>query len=440
MSLSSPKGGFLHGNDAQGRYPDSWYAATAIEHPELPALEGHESCDVCIIGAGYTGLSSALHLAQMGHRVILLEAHRVGWGASGRNGGQVGTGQRLHQDELERLMGGDDARHLWLVGEAAKGLVKQLVAEHGIDCNLTPGILYADHKRSYTTESRAYVEKLNTDYDYRHIRFVDEEEVREMVGSPAYYGGTLDMDAARIHPLNFALGLSGAVRKAGAKIYENSQVLSVEKGAKVKLTCATGTVTADHVILACNGYIEALMPKVASRVMPLNNYIIATEPLSEDCARALIRDDVAVADSKFVVNYYHLSPDRRMVFGGGESYSFKFPDDIKSFVRRPMLKIYPQLADARIDYGWGGTLGITVNRMPYFAKLESNILNASGFSGHGVAMATLAGQIMAEAINGQASRFDLMAKVPTYLFPGGRHLRFPLLVLAMLYYSVRDRL
>ena len=440
MSLNSPKGGFLHGNDRQGQYPDSYYTATANPHPTLPTLRGDVSCDVCVVGAGYMGLSSALHLSEMGYDVVLLEAHRVGWGASGRNGGQVGSGQRVEQDELERMVGTSEAHALWQIGEESKQIVKDLIATHDIACDLKPGVLHADHKKSYVPHSRALAEKLQDDYGYDHIRFIDGDEIREMVGSPAYYGGTLDMDAAHVHPLNFALGLSLAAQKAGAKIYENSQVLSLEKGPKVKLTCAEGSVTADHVILACNGYIETLEPRIADRVMPMNNYIIATEPLSEDAAKALIRDDVAVADSKFVINYFRLSADKRMLFGGGESYSFKFPSDIKAFVQKPMLEIYPQLRDVRIDYGWGGTLGITLNRLPYVSKIEANILNASGFSGHGVAMATLAGQILAEAINGQATRYDVMEKVPTHIFPGGRHLRFPLMVLGMLYYSLRDKL
>jgi gamma-glutamylputrescine oxidase len=193
-------------------------------------------------------------------------------------------------------------------------------------------------------------------------------------------------------------------------------------------------------VLACNGYLDALSPVVAERVMPINNYIVATEPLSQRQATALIRDDVAVADSRFVVNYFRLSADRRLLFGGGESYGSRFPKDIKAFVRRPLLKVFPQLADVRLDYGWGGTLGITMNRMPYVARLGPTTLSAGGYSGHGVAMATLAGQILAEAVHGSASRFDLLADVPTSRFPGGTALRWPLLVLGMLYYSLRDRL
>nr|WP_321526644.1 FAD-binding oxidoreductase [uncultured Cohaesibacter sp.] len=440
MSLSSPQGGFLHGNDKQGTYPDSYYAATANPHAPLPSLEGDQTCDVCVIGGGYAGLSSALYLARKGYKVILLEAHRVGWGASGRNGGQVCTGQRLDQDVLEKMVGTEKARMLWDISVDGIQMVRDLIADHHIDCDLKSGTLHVDHKPHYAEDSRAYVEKLNCDYGYEHIRYVDKAEVEEMVGSRAYYGGMVDMFAAHLHPLNYALGLSEAARAAGATLFENSEVQSIEKGTTVSIKCANGQVRASHLILACNGYIENLVPKVAARVMPMNNYILATEPLDEALAKELIRDDFGVADSKFVINYYRLSADRRLLFGGGETYSFKFPEDIKSFVRKPMLEIYPQLKDVRIDYGWGGTLGITVNRMPYFAKLDKNILNASGFSGHGVAIATIAGKILADTIDGQASRFDAMDHVPTYPFPGGRHLRHALLVMAMLYYKTRDKI
>ncbi|KZL25558.1 NAD(P)/FAD-dependent oxidoreductase [Pseudovibrio sp. WM33] len=432
--------GFLHANDKAGQYPASYYAATANKQLSFLTLEGEHTCDVCVIGAGYTGLSSALHLAERGYKVHLLDAHRVGWGASGRNGGQLGSGQRKDQDELESLVGLERAKELWNLAEIAKSLTKDLIAKHQIQCDLKPGILHADHKQSYVSHSKAYAEKLADTYGYDEIRFVDSAEIQEMLDTTAYHGGTLDMGAAHLHPFNFALGLAGACQNAGVQIFEKSEVLEVEKGEPAKLKLANGQVTARYVVFACNGYIDSLEKRVAARVMPINNYIIATEPLGDDLARSLIANDVAVADSRFVINYYHLSADNRLLFGGGESYSFQFPRDIKAFVRKPMLQVYPQLKDVPIEYGWGGTLGITLNRMPYFAKLAPNMLNASGFSGHGVAMATLAGQLMAEAIDGQASRFDILEKVPTHAFPGGRHLRWPLMVLGMLYYSLRDRL
>lgn len=432
--------GFLYHNDVAGQHPDSYYAASAHTMPSYPQQQGEETTDVCIIGGGFTGLSAALHLAQAGIKVTLVEAHRVGWGASGRNGGQLGTGHNLEQDALEQQFGKEDARKLWDMARESVQLCKTLIKDHQIDCDLTPGILHADHKAKFTADTAAYVEKLQRDYQYDHIQFVDRDNMSEMLGSSGYYSGSLDMESAHLHPLNFALGLARAASEAGVTIYERSPVQHYTKTDPAVITLEQGTIKARYVLLACNGYLDDLDKKVASKIMPINNYIVATEPLSEAMATSLIRDNVAVADSRFVINYYRLSADRRMLFGGGESYSFKFPEDIKRFVTKPMLDIYPQLAGVKLDYGWGGTLGITMNRMPYLDKLADNVICAAGYSGHGVGLATLSGQLMAEVIQGTLSRFDVLAGVPTRTFPGGTLLRWPGMVLAMTYYSIRDKL
>lgn len=432
----------LTANDRAGQYPDSYYAATANATVPFAKLEGDQTCDIVIIGGGFTGLSSALHLAERGYDVILLEAHRVGWGASGRNGGQVGSGQRREQDELEQMVGRNDAHKLWDIAEESKDVVKSLIAKHNIQCDWKPGILHADHRARFVEHSHAYAEKLQTEYGYEDIRFVDRDEMRAMLGTEFYHGGSLDTGAGHLHPLNFALGLADGARNAGARIFEGAVVTSYENQAG-KVTVKTkdgGVVSANKLILGCNGYLDALDVRVAKRVMPINNFVIATEPLGDDLARELIRDDVAVADSKFVINYYRLSADKRMLFGGGETYGYNFPRDIKAFVSPHMLEVYPQLKDVKIDYGWGGTLAITMNRMPFFEKIEDNIFTASGYSGHGVAMATLAGQIMADAVSGTMERFDVMANIKTPVFPGGKMLRFPMLVAAMLWYSIRDKI
>jgi gamma-glutamylputrescine oxidase len=261
-----------------------------------------------------------------------------------------------------------------------------------------------------------------------------------MLGTDAYHGGTLDTGAAHLHPLNYALGLARAAVGAGVQIFERSRVTGYQPGARVTVTTDAGKVTAGHLILGCNGYLGALEPRVAARVMPINNFILATEPLGQDRARALIRDDIAVADSKFVINYFRLSADNRMIWGGGETYGYRFPADLIAPPRDAMLKIYPSLRDARIDYAWGGTLAITMKRLPLFQRLHGNVFNASGYSGHGVAMATLAGEIMAETVAGTAERFDLFSKIAAPTFPGGTALRSPLLVLAMIWFRLRDQL
>ncbi|KZM51474.1 FAD-binding oxidoreductase [Labrenzia sp. OB1] len=432
----------LTANDAPGRHAPSYYAATANWTTSHPPLHGPQSCDVCVVGGGYTGLSAALHLAAHGLNVILLEANRIGWGASGRNGGQVGSGQRVEQTVLEARHGKAHAKLLWELAEESKALVKRLIATHEIDCDYTPGILHADHRRKFVEDSRDYVEHLHLAYGYEHIRFIDGDEIGEHVGSPRYFGGSLDMGAGHLHPLNFALGLGRAAESAGATLFEETRVTGIEGQGQGRVTVKTedGEVRADHLILACNGYLGRLERRTAAHVMPINNFIVATEPFSEGEAAEIIRNNVAVADSKFVINYFRLSADRRLLFGGGENYGYRFPEDIRSFVRRPMLEIFPQLEDAAIDYGWGGTLAITPKRMPYFARPASNVLTASGYSGHGVAMATLGGQILADAVAGKAGRFDVFEKLDIPAFPGGDRLRFPLLVLAMTWFSLRDRL
>jgi len=430
----------LTANDRPGDYPASWYAATATPPGPYPAAKGSITCDVCVVGGGFTGLSAALHLAQRGFDVVLLEAARVGFGASGRNGGQVGTGQRQEQDALETMLGAARARALWDLSLEAVALVRDLVARHAPDAGWTPGIIHADHRARLVPASHAMAEKLRRDYDYDLIRPLGRDQIRALVGTSAYHGGTLDMGGGHIHPLRFGFGLARAAAGAGVRIHERARVRQISAGDPVRLTTHKAQVRARHVLLAANGYLGGLERRVAARVMPINNFIAATAPLNPATARSLIAQRHAVADSKFVINYFRLSDDNRMLFGGGESYGYRFARDIAAKVRRPMAQIFPQLADAPIDYAWGGTLGITRNRMPHFARLSGNMLSASGYSGHGVAMATLGGKLAAEAIAGQAGRFDLMAGVPSPRFPGGAALRWPLLVLGMVWFSLRDRL
>ncbi|MDP3342710.1 FAD-binding oxidoreductase [Frigidibacter sp.] len=428
----------LFANDHRGEYPPSWYAATAAPLERFAPLQGSARADVCIVGGGYTGLSAALHLTQRGLSVVLLEAHRIGFGASGRNGGQVGSGQRLEQDDLEQIAGPEAARRLWDLGEEAKALVQALIADHAMPCQFVPGIVHACRKPSEVAHARAYAEKLQRDYGYDKVQPLDRDALQAILPSDAYCGGDIDRGAGHLHPLNFAIGLAQAAAAAGARLHEGSTVTAIEQGPRPRIITEGGHVEAGHVILAANGYLGGLMPQVAARVMPINNFIVATEPLGARVATVL-RENVAVADTRFVVNYWRLSEDDRLLFGGGESYGYRFPDIVKT-VRGPMLEVYPQLADAKIDYAWGGTLAITMNRLPCFLRVTPNILSASGYSGHGVALATLAGKVMAEAVAGQAERFDLLASLPTPRFPGGAALRWPMLVLAMTWFGMRDRL
>ncbi len=427
-------------NDRPGAYPASYYAATATPLPGFPAAAGAMSCDVCVIGGGFTGLSAALHLAERGFDVVLLEAQRVGFGASGRNGGQVGTGQRQDQDTLERWVGKGAARALWDLSLESVALTRDLAARHAPDAGWADGILHAAHKERYVRDMHAYADKMARDYDYPLIQPLGREAMRAILNSPIYYGGDLDRGGGHLHPLRYALGLARACAAAGVRIHERSRVTALTKADPARVMTDQATITARFVVLAMNGYSGRLEPQIAARVMPINNFIAATRPMSDDERATVLTANHAVADSRFVINYFRFSDDNRLLFGGGESYGYRFPADIAAKVRRPMEEVFPQLKGIEITHSWGGTLGIAANRMPYFARLAGNVLTASGFSGHGVAMGTLAGKLMAEAINGQAGRFDVMASVPSPTFPGGASLRWPLMVAAMLWFSLRDRL
>ncbi|MBT6125598.1 MAG: FAD-binding oxidoreductase [Halieaceae bacterium] len=419
---------------------ESWYAASANQQLSFPPLQGEVSADVCIIGGGYTGLSSAIHLRKAGYSVALLEANKIGWGASGRNGGHVGTGQRADQETLEKLVGLDRAKALWQLGLEAVDTVCDLVSEFQIDCELKTGNLHVASKAKEQPWLIEEAEHLQKVYDYQQIRYVDSSELADMTSGRGFHGGVLDEGSRHLHPLNYALGLAKAADTLGAELYEGSRVLSYTEGHQVCVKTDSGTVKSKYLVLACNGYLEKLEPRTAGRIMPINNYMLATEPLPEALARRLIRDDTSMSDSLFVIDYWKLSADNRMLFGGGESYSRRFPADIGNFVRKYMLRIYPELETTRIDYGWGGTLAITLNRMPDFGRLSSQVFYAHGYSGHGVPTATLAGKLLAEVIAGSAERFDVMASVPSRTFPGGTLLRWPGLVAGMLFYSLRDRL
>jgi gamma-glutamylputrescine oxidase len=422
-------------------YPDSYYQASKNPAPTTSPLDGSCQADVCIVGGGYTGLSSALHLAKRGYKVVLLEARQPGWGASGRNGGQLGSGQRKNQVTLEKMLGKTSAQSLWGLAQDAKALARSLITEYEIQCDLKSGIAHPDHKPGYAAATRANVEHLRNHYQYDQIEYLERDEMAAMVGSDSYFGGNIDQGAGHLHPLNYALGLAHAAQQNGAILHDSTMVESYQEGSKVRVITNRGIVEADSIVLACNGYLGQLEPRLSGKIMPINNFIIATEPLDEQRVREINPRDVAIADSRFVVNYYRLSADKRLLFGGGENYGQNFPRDIKSFVRKPMLEIYPQLTDTAIDFAWGGTLAVTLNRMPHFGRLgRHNTYFAQGYSGHGVAMATMAGKLIADAIAGEAESFDLFGKLPTRPFPGGDLLRWPALVLGMSYYALRDRL
>lgn len=421
-------------------YLRSWYADTATPHAPHPALEGEERCDVCVVGGGYTGLMTALELAEHGFDVILLEAHRVGWGASGRNGGQVITGYNKPMSTIERWVGREDARRLWDLGEESKALLASRVERHAIACDLTWGFVYAAVKPRHMADVADLQDEMRGRYGYDRIRTLDRDTVREHVNSDAYVGGLHDSGSGHLHPLNYALGLARAATAAGVRIFEQSLVTAIDTGDSPFAKTAKGKVHARFLVLAGNAYLGKLSPRLASMIMPVATYLIATESLGEETAKSLLPTNVAVSDMNFVLNYFRRSSDHRLLFGGGVSYSGMDPPGLRQTMRSKMLAVFPQLRDAAIDHFWGGHVAITVNRMPQVGRLTPTTLFAHGYSGHGVALAGMAGRVMAEAIRGTAERFDVFARLPHQPFPGGRPFRTPALVLAMLWFRLRDLL
>lgn len=420
-------------------YPPSWYAASAAPLPEQPVLEGGVEADVCILGAGYTGLTAALELAEAGYSVVVVEAQRVGWGASGRNGGQAIVGYGCEQETLERLLGPDEARLLFDYSREAMDRLRGRIARHGIECDWRDGHAHVPIKPRQERALRAGIIEMAGRYDYP-LEWWDRARLRQELASDRYLGAMYDHASGHLHPLEYCLGLARAALAAGVRIYEQSPVVELVHGAKPVLRTARGQATGEFAVLAGNAWLRGIAPELESRVMPVGTYIAATAPLGEEAARALIRNDMAVADVNWALDYFRLSRDHRLLFGGRASYSSYPPPNLCGVMRRRIRKVFPQLADVPIDYLWGGYVDISLNRAPHWGRMGNNVYYAQGFSGHGVATTGLAGRLVAEAIAGQSRRLDVFAKIPHAPFPGGRLLRMPLLVAAMAWYRLRDAL
>ena len=418
-------------------HADSWYAATARAQPDHPELTGELSCDVCVVGGGYTGVTAALELAERGFDVVLLEANRIGWGASGRNGGQICTGFSSGAEKLIDWVGLDDARRLFAMTEEGKQIIRDRVARHEIDCDLTWGYFHAaDRPRELQdcAEAAEVLSKLGGE-GYEVVR--GAEAARAHVGSPRYIGGLYEAGAGHLHPLNYCLGLARAAAAAGVRIFEGTRATAIDPDA-ARVTTARGRVDAKFLVLAMNAYLGELVPQLRRRIMPVGTYIAATEPLGENRAKGLIPQNAAISDLKFVLNYFRRSADDRLLFGGRVSYSTLMPPNLPRAMRGKMLEVYPDLNDVGFDFAWGGFVAITVERSPHLGRIGGRTYFAQGFSGSGVTLTGIAGRVLAEAIAGQAGRLDLFARLPHTPFPGGRILRTPTLVLAMLWYRLRD--
>ena len=416
----------------------SYYQATATPSPRHPPLKGEVSADVCIVGAGYTGLSAAIELAEAGHKVVVLEAEAVGHGASGRNGGQICTGFSSGQDKIAAQLGPEDARRCFALAEEAKQLLKDRITRYRIDCNLRWGYLHVLPKPDRMDGLKEWKDEWDA-LGYTDTQLITKAELEEKLGTRAYHGALREGGAGHFHPLNYCLGMARAAAEAGATIHEFSRAVEVDTSSKPFVRTAEGKVNARFVIIACNAYLGRLVPKLYGKVMPVTSYIIATEPLGENRARAMIRDGEAVADTNFIVDYFRITSDTRMLFGGAASYTTIEPRDLAAFMRPRMTRVFPHLRDAQVDFAWGGYIAITHNRIPDCGRLSPTAYYAHGYSGQGVALAGLYGKLMAEAIRGTAERFDLLSRVRHLPFPGGP-VRVPMLASAMLFYRLKDAL
>ena len=425
------------------RHAASYYAATANRQLACPPLSGEQVADVCIVGGGFSGLNSAIELARKGFSVVLLEARLIGWGASGRNGGQLIRGVGHGVEQFEPIVGAEGVRQIKLMGLEAVELVRRRVEEFAIDCDLTWGYCDLANKPAHLegfAADKAELESLG----YRHeLRLLQPEQMHQVVGSTRYCGGLIDMGSGHLHPLNLALGEAAAAASLGVRLFEQSPVTRIDYGPEVQVHTAHGKVRAKTLVLACNAYLNGLDPTLGGKVLPAGSYVIATEPLSEARARSLIPQNMALCDQRVALDYYRLSADKRLLFGGACHYSGRDPADIAAYMRPKMLAVFPELRDVRIDFQWGGMIGIGANRLPQIGRLQEhpNVYHAQAYAGHGVNATHLAGKLLAEAIAGEVGGgFELFDKVPHMTFPGGKHLRSPLLALGMAWYRLKEAL
>ncbi|MBQ0931013.1 FAD-binding oxidoreductase [Ideonella sp. 4Y16] len=417
----------------------SYYAATAPRTQTFPALQGAVDCDVAIVGGGLAGLCAALDLAKQGRQVVLLEARQVGWGASGRNGGQAIHGLACDQETIEAQLGLDDARRVWDMSLEALDLLRERIAQHGIDCDWRDGYLGVATSAGKGAALTAWAERMARVYGAQ-FTLVAPSAIQDWIASPRYHSGLHDPRSGHLHPLKYALGIARAAAAAGVRIHEDSPVTALQPGDVVQLSTAQGQVRARQVLLAGNVYLQGVAPQLEQRIMPVGTYIVCTETLDSGLADSLVPSRSAVCDTNFVLDYFRTTNDHRMLYGGRVSYSTMTPPNLAASMHQRMAGTFPQLRDAKIEFAWGGFVDITMNRAPDFGRLGSNLYYLQGFSGHGLALTGLAGRLVAEAMTGDASRFDVFARLKHHPFPGGRLLRTPALVLGMAWYRLRDLL
>lgn len=426
-------------NSANAEHVASYYAATANPAPERSALVGDIECEVCVVGAGFTGISSALHLAEQGRQVVVLEAARVGFGASGRNGGQIVNSYSRDMDVIEARYGAETARALGDMAFEGNRIIRSRIRQYAIACDLKQGNLFAACNRRQLAGLREH-KALWERFGNRELELLEGEAYKREIGSERYVGALVDHSGGHLHPLNLVLGQAAAFESLGGVIHEHAPVTAVEHGERVTLRTPQGSVRAQRVVMAGNAYLQGVLPELESKSMPCGTQIITTEPLPEALRRELIPNDMAVEDCNYLLDYYRFTADGRLLYGGGVNYGGQDPVDIAAVIRPKMLKTFPRLADTRIDHAWSGNFLMTLNRLPQFGRLNDNVYYAQGYSGHGVTCSHLAGKLIAEVMRGESERFDAFAGLPHLPFPGGRLLRVPLSALGAWYYATRDRL
>jgi gamma-glutamylputrescine oxidase len=420
------------------QHTGSYYAATVNEVTDYAPLRGAQHADVCVIGAGFTGISTALFLAERGYKVHVVEANRVGWGASGRNGGQIIAGIS-GEEKIAAQLGQEGERIMWQMRWAGHDIIRERVETYGIDCDLRWGYLDVAIKQRHLRAQQDDLEKLEKHNFPHEYKSLSREETVSMIGTDAYIGALLNMGNGHLHPLNLCIGEARAAVSRGATIFEQSPVLRIEHGARPIVVTELGSVTADFVVIAGNAY-HFIEPKLRGKMFPVNSFIIATEPLTEDQVNSINPKDFAVCDPNFVLEYFRLSADKRLLFGGRCNYSGSDPEVIKKTLIPKMLRIYPRLAGIKIDYAWGGTIGVPFNRVPQLGRISPNVFYSQGYSGHGVNVTHLAGQIMADTVAGTFERFDMFANIKPIVIPGAHTFRNQMVALGVLYYKIKDRL
>jgi gamma-glutamylputrescine oxidase len=420
----------------------SYYAATSnvAGDARRKMLQGESRADVVVVGGGVAGCSAAVHLANRGYKVALLEARFVGYGASGRSGGQTIFGLAASQKSLAARVGRDDARRLFNLSIEALDRTQALIEQYRIDCDYRPNHVHVATKPRHLAELAEWIRELHDDYAYLSARLLDRDELQLHVRSPLYLGGLIDSRSGHLHPLKYTEGLARGAELEGVHIFEDSEVVRYENGKDIVVYTAHARVRCKYLVLCGNAYIGRVAPALDRRILGVGTYIIATEPLSDAQARALLPSRAAIADINWILDYFRLSADNRILFGGRVSYSAREPRHLAESLRKRMVRVFPELAGLKVAYAWGGFLDITMSRAPDFGRLAPNVFYLQGFSGHGMSLTGLGGQLVAEAVCGTAERFDVFARIPHRDFPGGRLLRRPSLVAAMMYYRLRDAL